>query len=87
MRQFIYKTLIIIFGLIFFYEFTIGKTINKYEQKADLLLSKEGRKSLVVSIKQEMQKAVNKENYLSNDERILINNFIEKIKKELKIIK
>ena len=87
MRQFIYKTVIIIFGLIVFFEFTIGKTINKFEQKADLVLSKEGRKSLVVSVKQEMQKAVDKENYLSNDERILINNFIKKIKKELEIVK
>ena len=34
-----------------------------------------------------MQKAVNKENYLTNDERILINNFTDKIKKELEIIK
>lgn len=87
MREFIYKTIIITFSLIVIFEFTIGKTINKLEQKADLVLSKEGRKSLIVSVKQEMQKAVDKENYLSNDERILINNFIEKIKKELKIIK
>ena len=34
-----------------------------------------------------MQKAVDKENYLTNDERVLINNFIDKIRKELKIIK
>ena len=87
MRQFIYKAVIIIFGLIIAYEFTIGKTINKFEQKADLVLSKEGRKSLVISVKKEMQKAVDKENYLTNDERVLINNFIDKIKKELKIIK
>ncbi len=87
MRQFIYKTVIVIFGLIIAYEFTIGKTITKFEQKADLVLSKEGRKSLVISIKKEMQKAVNKENYLTNDERILINNFTDKIKKELEIIK
>ena len=46
-------------------------------------LSKEGRKDLVTSIKKEMQKAVDKENYLSNEERILINNFILKIQKEL----
>ena len=30
-----------------------------------------------------MQKAIDKENYLSNEERILINNFILKIQKEL----
>ena len=30
-----------------------------------------------------MQKAVDKDNYLSNDERVLIRNFIKKIKQEL----
>jgi hypothetical protein len=30
-----------------------------------------------------MQKAIDKENYLSDEERTLINNFINKIKKEL----
>ena len=56
MRQFIYKTVIIIFGLIIAYEFTIGKTISKFEQKADLVLSKEGRKSLVISVKKKCKK-------------------------------
>ena len=38
---------------------------------------------MVSSIKIEMEKAVNKENYLKKDERILINKFINKIKNEL----
>ena len=87
MRQFIYKTIIIIVALIVAFEFTIGKTINKFNQKAEMVFSKEGRKEMVVTMKKEMQKAVDKENYLTNDERVLINNFIDKIKKELKIIK
>ena len=39
---------------------------------------------MVKSIKIEMEKAVKKDNYLKKDERVLINNFIFKIKKELK---
>ena len=39
---------------------------------------------MVVSIKNEMKKAVEKENYLKQDERVLINKFINKIKSELK---
>ena len=31
-----------------------------------------------------MEKAVNKENYLNKEERVLINKFINKIKSELK---
>ena len=83
MRQYIYKVIVIIVATILIFEFKIGKTINKFEKKMELVLSKEGRKDLVTSIKKEMQKAVDKENYLSNEERILINNFILKIQKEL----
>ena len=83
MRTYIYKTIIAVAALILVFEFTIGKTINKFDQKIEAIFSKEGRKETVNSIKSEMQKAIDKENYLSNDERTLINNFINKIKKEL----
>tara|TARA_Y100000389_G_C17436744_1_gene506009 strand:- start:146 stop:412 length:267 start_codon:yes stop_codon:yes gene_type:complete len=83
MRQFIYKTVIAVIAIILVFEFTIGKTINKFNQKIEILFSKEGRKNTVISVKNEMKKAINKENYLSNEERLLINNFIFKIKKEL----
>ncbi len=83
MRQFIYKTIIIILALIIAFEFTLGKTINKFNQKAEMIFSKEGRKGVVVTMKKEMQKAIDKENYLTEEERLLINNFIKKIKKEL----
>tara|TARA_B100000963_G_scaffold218340_1_gene190413 strand:- start:289 stop:552 length:264 start_codon:yes stop_codon:yes gene_type:complete len=85
MREYIYKTIIIVIALILVFEFTIGKTINKFDQKIESLFSKEGRKATIISIKSEMQKAVDKENYLTNEERILINNFINKVKKELKV--
>ena len=87
MRQFIYKTIIIIVALIIAFEFTIGKTINKFNQKADMVFSKEGRKGMVVTVKKEMQKAIDKENYLTEEERLLINNFINKIKNELNSVK
>ena len=84
MRNYIYKTLIAVIALIVVFEFTIGKTLNKITDQTDILLTKEGRKEMVNSIKIEMKKAVKKENYLKKDERILINKFIAKIKKELK---
>ena len=84
MRQYIYKTIIAAVALIIVFEFTIGKTINKFNQKAEIIFTKEGRKGMVTSVKNEMQKAIDKENYLAEDERILINKFILKIKNELK---
>ena len=86
MRNYIYKTLIAVIALIVVFEFTIGKTLNNITRQTDILLTKEGRKKMVNSIKVEMEKAVKKENYLKKDERILINKFINKIKNELKNI-
>ena len=87
MRQFIYKTIIVIIALVVAFEFTIGKTINKFNQKAEMVFSKEGRKGMVITMKKEMQKAIDKENYLTKEERILINKFINKIKNELNSVK
>ena len=84
MRSYIYKTLIAVIALIAVFEFTIGKTLNKISRQTDIMLTKEGRKEMIHSIKIEMKKAIKKENYLKEDERILINSFIKKIKTELK---
>ncbi len=83
MRNYIYKIIIAVIALIITFEFTIGKTLNKITSQTDILMSREGRKELVNSIKNEMNKAIKKENYLKQDERILINKFISKIKDEL----
>ena len=77
MRNYIYKTLIAVIALIVVFEFTIGRTLNKVIKQSEIILTKEGRKDLVNSIKEEMEKAVKRENYLKEDERILINNFIK----------
>ena len=86
MRNYIYKTLIAVIALIVVFEFTIGKTINRISSQTEILFTKEGRKGMVSSIKMEMEKAIKKENYLDEDERILINEFIKKIKNELKSV-
>ena len=83
MRNFIYKTIIIVAALILVFEFTIGKTLNKITTQTDLLLTKDGRKEMIGTIKNEMRKAIEKENYLKQDERVLINKFVDKIKNEL----
>ena len=47
MRQYIYKTIIAVVALIIVFEFTIGKTINKFNQKAEIIFTKEGRNCLL----------------------------------------
>ena len=83
MRNYIYKVIIPTIAVIIVFEFTVGRKFNEFNEITQKFLTKEGRKGMVISIKSEMEKVVNKENYLTEDERILINNFISKIKKEL----
>ena len=83
MKNYIYKVIIATIALIIVFEFTVGRKFNEFNEVTAKLLTKEGRKGMIASIKAEMEKATNKENYLTEDERILINKFISKIKKEL----
>lgn len=83
MKQYVYKIIIFILAIIFIYEFTIGKQINKYADQLNSITSKDGRKETVQKIKNELRKGVEKDRYLSKEDAKLINKFIEKIKKEL----
>tara|TARA_B100001123_G_C14712503_1_gene789728 strand:+ start:77 stop:349 length:273 start_codon:yes stop_codon:yes gene_type:complete len=83
MRQFIYKMLIVAVGIVLVYEFTIGKQIALFKDRADIIISKEGRRDGVDKLRVEIQKAINKERYLSREDAILINKFINKIQNEL----
>ena len=83
MKNYLYKVIIAAVALIFVFELTVGRKFSQIDDLTQNFISKEGRKEMINSIKIEMEKATKKENYLTEDERILINNFISKIKKEL----
>ena len=83
MKQYIYKIIIFVVAIIMIYEFTIGKQINKYTDKLNAISSKEGRKETVIKIREEIKKGVKKERYLSKEDAKLINQFLQKIQKEL----
>ena len=85
MKSFIYKIIIASIAVILVFKLTIGKEINQINQKINYFSTADGRKSMINSLKKEMRKANNKENYLDESERILIKNFIIKIKKELSL--
>ena len=46
MRQYIYKTIIAVVALIIVFEFTIGKTINKFNQKAEIIFHRSERRRI-----------------------------------------
>tara|TARA_B000000609_G_C24089050_1_gene301863 strand:+ start:440 stop:703 length:264 start_codon:yes stop_codon:yes gene_type:complete len=85
MRQYIYKILIALIAVILAFEFTIGKEISQINEKINTFTSSDGRKKIVESLKKEIEKANNKENYLDEDERVLIRNFLLKIRKEINL--
>ena len=84
MRNFIYKSVVILICIILVYEFTIGKQIAMFRDKADSIISKEGRRESVNKLRNEINKAINKDRYLSKEDAILLNKFIKKIGTELK---
>jgi len=83
MKQFIYKTIIILIATVVLFEFTIGNKISQIYEKVDVISTKEGRKDSVDKIREEIRRAVKKERYLSQEGAKLINNFLNKIRKEL----
>ena len=83
MKQFIYKTAIIVVAFILIFEFTIGNKISQVYEQIDVISSKEGRKESVNKIREEIKRAVKKERYLSKEDAKLINSFLKKVKKEL----
>ena len=84
MKQFIYKTLIAVVAIVLVYELTIAKQIKEFTSQSEVLMTKEGRKDGVNKIREELKKAVKKERYLSKEYAKLINQFIQKIKKEIR---
>ena len=85
MKNYIYKIVIASIAVVLVFKFTIGKEMNEMNEKIDFFFTSDGRKEIVNSLKKEITKANNKENYLDEEEKILLKNFIRKIQKELEL--
>ena len=83
MRSFIYKALIITFIFIIAFEFTIGKRLDPIVQNINKFSNEQGRKELINKLRKEMRKGLEKEYILKEDDRILINRFINKLSNEI----
>ena len=82
MKKFIPKFVISLLLLYVFFELAIGSRIDTF---TDIFTDQKIRLELKEKIKNEMRKATEKENYFTEEERVLIINFINKIKKELSL--
>ena len=83
MRSFIYKALITTFIFIIAFEFTIGKRLDPIVQNVNKFSNEQGRKELINKLRKEMRKGLNKEYILKEEDRILINKFINKLSNEI----
>ena len=87
MKIFIYKALIVVFLFFLLFEFTIGQKIKKIDSKIENLNSKQEREKIANKLRNEIEKANQKENILSEKDRELLSKFINKIIKELNLEK
>ncbi len=84
MKIFFYKTVLVAFVFFLAFKITIGSLINQTENKIRNLSSKENIELVKSKMRKEIQNAIEKEDYINDQDAILIKNFIKKIKSELK---
>jgi|TARA_Y100000310_G_scaffold83858_1_gene80489 hypothetical protein len=83
MKTFVYKTLFIFVGIFLLFQLTIGIKLKQLNKELATLKSKENIEIIKDKLRDELRNAISKENYLSPDDAKLINEFINKLKKEL----
>ena len=84
MKLFVYKTLFVFICVFLLFKFTVDAKLNEYENKLQLFQSDHGREKIRQKIRDEIKKSLEKENILSEEDKILIKSFIDKINDELK---
>ena len=87
MKIFLYKLLASLVALYIFFELTIGSRIDYFESLLNSFRDDNQRIIMKEKLKDEMRKAIKKENYFTEEEKYLISNFIKKIQDELSIDK
>ena len=83
MKILIYKTLFIFVCIFILFQFTIGAKLKQLNNELAKLKSKQNIEIIKDKLRDELRDAISKENYLSPDDAKLINQFINKLKKEL----
>ena len=83
MKLFVYKSLLACLFIFILFHLTIGYTVRNYESKIRNTFSKDKINFVKEKIRSEIQVWLNKDQILSKEDSILINQFLEKITKEL----
>jgi hypothetical protein len=83
MKTFVYKTLFIFVCIFILFQLTIGVKLKQLNNELAKLKSKQNIEIIKDKLRDELRNAISKENYLSPDDAKLVNEFINKLKKEL----
>jgi|TARA_B100001971_G_C18124490_1_gene501283 hypothetical protein len=83
MRTFIYKSLVVFILAYLLIYFTIGLKIKEFKNSLHNFTSKSYVEHLKEKVRDEMRNAIKKDDYISKEDAILINNFLNKIKSDL----
>ena len=83
MKIFVYKTLFVFVCIFILFQLTVGVKIKQLNDQLNQLKSQENIYHLKNKLRNELKNAVKKENYLNPEDAKLINDFLNKIKKEL----
>ena len=83
MKIFIYKTIFVLIGVYILYQFTIGIKINSYERNLKNFTNDQGREQIRNKVREELRKAISKDQILKAEDKKLLKEFITKIQNEL----
>ena len=83
MKIFIYKTLFVLIGIYILYQFTIGIKISSYERNLKNFTNDQGREQIRNKVREELKKAISKDQILKAEDKKLLKEFITKIQTEL----
>jgi len=83
MRLFIYKTIFVFICIFLLFQFTIGTRIKQLNNELEQFKSQKNINNIKDKLRKELRNANNKENYLTPEDAKLINDFINKLTKEL----
>ena len=83
MKIFIYKTVFVLICVYVLYQFTIGIKISSYEQNLKNFTNDQGREQIRNKVREELKKAISKDQILKAEDKKLLKEFITKNQNEL----
>ena len=83
MKIFVYKTLFVFVCVFIIFQLTFGAKIKQLNTELEKIKSQENINYIKNKVRNELKNAISKEDYLDPEDAKLINNFINKLKKEL----